>query len=71
MKKKLKNLFHVIIQVASTMTIAWDDERRMPLDGGGFAQDSFNLRHDASLVMGNMANAIWHVKSGMHDRKPW
>ena len=62
MKAKLKNLFHVIIQGASTMTIAWDDERRMPLDGGGFAQDRRNIASDIRSTATDLRNAVQSIK---------
>lgn len=62
MKTKLKNLFHVIIQGASTMTIAWDDERRIPLDGGGFAQDRINIAGDIRSTAMYLRKAVQSIK---------
>ena len=62
MKAKLKNLFQVIMQGASTMTIAWDAERRMPLDGGGFAQDRINIADDIRSTTTDLRNAVQSIK---------
>ena len=62
MKAKLKNLFQVIMQGASTMTIAWDAERRMPLDGGGFAQDRINIAGDIRSTATDLRNAVQSIK---------
>lgn len=61
MKEKLKRWFLTIAEGTGTLTIFPDDERRLPLDGGGFAQDRRNLRCDVQSTAIDMKNAVQNI----------
>ena len=61
MKEKLKRMFRAIAEGTGTLTICLDDERRLPLYGGGFSQDRLNICRDVHSTATDMTNAVRNV----------
>lgn len=62
MKEKLKRMFRAIAEGTGTLTICPDDERRLPLYGGGFSQDRLNICRDVHSTATDLRNAVQSIK---------
>lgn len=61
MPEKIKIIFRNILNGARTLTVMPDNERRHPIDGGGFRRDYANLHKDLCNVASDMRRATRQI----------
>ena len=58
MPDKIKIIFRNLLNGARTLMVIPENERRFPIDGGGFRRDRANLHRDVCNVAGDMRRAV-------------